>query len=94
MKKPIFIIITVVCVFSATICLYQANVYEEKASNAISQQAYDIKSYGWGAANSSYYNTYERYSNQSKSYKVGAGISAVLCIGSLIMYFVPTKKST
>lgn len=92
MKKPIFIIIAVVCVFSAAICLYQANICEEKASNAISHQAYDIKTYGWRAANSSYYSTYERYSKQSKSYKIGAGISAALCVSSLIVYFVPIKK--
>lgn len=89
MKKPIFIIIAVVCVFCAAFCLYQANICEGKASNAISQQAYDIKAYGWEAANSSYYSTYERYANQAKSYKIGAGVAAVLCVGSLIVYFVP-----
>lgn len=94
MKKPIFIIVAVICVFCAAFCLYQANICEEKASTAISQQAYDIISYGWGAANSSYYSTYERYTNQSKSYKIGAGVSAVLCVGSLIVYFVPIKKRT
>lgn len=94
MKKPILIIVAVICVFSAAFCLYQANVCEEKASNAISQQAHDIKSYGWGAANSSYYSTYEMYTNQSNSYKIGAGISAVICVGSLIVYFVPIKKRT
>ena len=94
MKKPIFIIIAVICAFCTMFCFYQANICEEKASNTISEQAHDIKDYGWGAVNSSYYNTYEKYINQSKTYKTGAGILAVMCVGSLTVYFVPIKKRT